>query len=115
MSWNNNKSEFALTEVLIVAAIIALIAVFTIPAFKKVRIRAQEQAIKRNLALIVDTGQLCILENGLNEAVSLKDFEGTYCPPLRSIAGESYADLLVRPKGGKLTVTIGSRIIDYSY
>ena len=115
MSIKDNKNRLALTEVFSVAGIIALIAVFTIPAFNKVRARAQEQAIVRNLAIIVDMGQMCILENGLTESVTMSDFKGTYCPTLRSVAGESYEELVVNPEGGMLAVSVGTKTIEYRY
>ena len=98
----SRRSGFTLVEIMIVAAIIALLAAMTVPSFLRARKRSQATSVKNDLRLIDDAIAQYAMETSRSsgDPVEVDDWvdylkDGRLYGTAQDVFGEDYGDQVV--------------------
>ncbi len=115
---NRCRKAFTLVEIMVVVVIIGLLATIALPAFRKVHVNSQRNAIINNLRQLSNAGQQYLIETG-QTSVTTADLVGTtpdkYIKLLSPVAQENYDAIVITTTTTQISVTSPSTgVVTYS-
>lgn len=114
MSSKSSKSRFSSIEKIIIAALILLLALLSVPALKKVQSQTRKHHVIENLQKIVLAGQQYNLENA-TQSVSFDQLNGHYFPEIEPYYGEDYTDIVIYDEGGEIQILVQGNELAFEY
>jgi len=112
-----SKSGFSIVELMIVVAIVGLLALMALPAFKKIRRTSQERIITNNLRIISDAAEQYFFEKGVSQVTWTQlyiasDSANSFLKSVPvSVAGENYEGAFATMDHGMTQLAIYSNAL----
>jgi len=106
---------FTLVEIMVVVTLIGLLVALAVPAYKRIVIRSQDQAVTNNARQLASAMNQYFLENGVS-TVSRDNLSGVnaYVNNINAIAGETYPAAFTQSMAFTITGVGGARTITYA-
>jgi type IV pilus assembly protein PilA len=106
---------FTLVEIMVVVTLIGLLVALAVPAYKRIVIRSQDQAVTNNARQLASAVNQYLIENGVT-SVSMSALAGVngYVKNINPVAGETYPATFTQGIAFTITGVGGARTITYA-